>query len=66
MVVEGTLTHPCPGFAVGKPAMVVVRVQGAPPWTFLVSQVLLLSHVPTFLLSLTSPSKAMTNTWKSW
>ena len=31
MVVEGTLTHPCPGFAVGKLAMVVVRVQGAPP-----------------------------------
>jgi len=30
MVVEGTLTHPCPGFAVGKLAMVVVRVQGAP------------------------------------
>ena len=29
MVVEGTLTHPCPGFAVGKLAMVVVRVQGA-------------------------------------
>jgi hypothetical protein len=24
MVVEGTLTHPCPGFAVGKLAMVVV------------------------------------------
>jgi hypothetical protein len=31
MVVEGTLTHPCPSFAVGKLAMVVVRVQGAPP-----------------------------------
>jgi hypothetical protein len=28
MVVEGALTHPCPGFAVGKLAMVVVRVQG--------------------------------------
>ena len=31
MVVEGALTHPCPSFAVGKPTMVVVRVQGAPP-----------------------------------
>ena len=30
MVVEGALTHPCTGFAVGKPTMVVVRVQGAP------------------------------------
>jgi hypothetical protein len=30
MLVEGALTPPCPGFAVGKPAMVVVRVQGAP------------------------------------
>jgi hypothetical protein len=30
MVVKGALTHPCPGFAVGKPTMVVVRVQGAP------------------------------------
>ena len=30
MVVEGALTHLCHGFAVGKPAMVVVRVQGAP------------------------------------
>ncbi len=30
MIFEGALTHPCPGLAVGKPAMVVVRVQ--PPW----------------------------------
>jgi hypothetical protein len=30
MVVEGALTHPCPGFAMGKPTMVVVQVQGAP------------------------------------
>ena len=30
MLVDGALTPPCPGFAVGKPAMVVVRVQGAP------------------------------------
>jgi hypothetical protein len=30
MLVEGALTPPCPGFAVGKPAMVVVRLQGAP------------------------------------
>src|SRR6266851_729457 len=30
MLVEGALAPPCPGFAVGKPAMVVVRVQGAP------------------------------------
>ncbi len=30
MVVEGALTHPCPSFAVGKPTMVVVQVQGAP------------------------------------
>jgi hypothetical protein len=29
VVVEGTLTHPCHSFAVGKPAMVLVRVQGA-------------------------------------
>jgi hypothetical protein len=29
MFVEGTWTHPCHSFAVGKPAMVVVRVQGA-------------------------------------
>jgi hypothetical protein len=36
MVVEGMLTHPCPSFAVGKLAMVVVRVQGAPPVTALV------------------------------
>jgi len=28
-VVEGVLTHPCPGFAMGKPAMVVVQVQEA-------------------------------------
>ena len=30
MLVEGELTPPCPGFAVGKSAMVVVRVQGVP------------------------------------
>ena len=31
MFVKGTWTHPCHSFAVGKPAMVVVRVQGASP-----------------------------------
>ena len=30
MLIEGTLTHPCAGVPTGKPAMVVVRVQGAP------------------------------------
>jgi hypothetical protein len=29
-VVESALTHPCPSFAMGKLAMVVVQVQGAP------------------------------------
>ncbi len=29
MFVEGALTHPCHSFAVGKPAIVLVRVQGA-------------------------------------
>ena len=28
MLIEGTLTHPCPGFVMGKPA--IVQVQGAP------------------------------------
>jgi hypothetical protein len=35
MFVEGALTHPCHSFAVGKPAMVVVRVQGAPAFLIL-------------------------------
>jgi len=30
MLVKGALTPPCPSFAMGKPAMVVVWVQGAP------------------------------------
>ena len=53
MVVEGTLTHPCPGFAVGKLAMVVVRVQGA-PLTYLVA-------IQDFLAAFFAPTPRRSN-----
>ncbi len=34
MFIEGGLTHPCHSFAIVKPAMVVVQVQGALRWLY--------------------------------